>query len=237
MIKHTRIVVCVMLCALLSGVAAFSTTHNVDLVGMSFIPDDITIVVNDTVMWEHVSGFPHTVTSGTGPTDPGVGIFFDASLPAPGSTFSYTFTAPGDYPYFCRPHFGLGMTGIVHVLGTVGCDYTVLPSSGTLPFITSHAVSLVNNYEGQTRRVAASIAITTGNGSNFPNWRAGFTNIAASSSFNASFNVALPTLGSLVGTNTFSLAAVDVTPAPFNQPPYPPAGDTCTAFSSVVANP
>jgi hypothetical protein len=31
-----------------------------------------------------------------------------------------------------------------------------------------------------------------------------------------------------VGLNEFRLFAADVTPAPYNQPPYPPAGDTDT---------
>ncbi len=237
MVKHTRIVICLAVFALFGGGITFSATHNVDLVGTSFISDEISIVVNDKVLWTHVSGPAHTVTSGTGPTDPDAGILFDASLPAVGSTYTHTFTTPGDYFYFCRPHFGFGMTGIVHVLGTVGCDYNVLPISGTLPFATSHAVSLVNNYGDQARRVAARIDVTAGNGSFFANWRGGFTNIAAGSSFNSSFSVSLPALGSLVGSNIFAITAFDVTPAPFNQPPYPPAGNTCISAAVVVASP
>jgi plastocyanin len=237
MIKHTRLAACIVLTVLLGVTAAFSATHNVDLVGTTFVSSDITIVVNDTVMWTHVSGPAHTVTNGTGPTDPGVGLLFDASLPTTGATFTYTFTTPGEYPYFCRPHFGLGMTGIVRVLGTVACNYDITPASGTLPFVTNHAVSLTNNYGGQTRRVAAHVDVTTASGSTFPNWRAGFTNIAAGSTFNTSFAVSLPALGTLVGNNTFAIAAADVTPAPFNQPPYPPAGDTCTDFAVVMAHP
>jgi hypothetical protein len=49
----------------------------------------------------------------------------------------------------------------------------------------------------------------------------------------AAWNQNLPALSSLVGDNTFELVAEDVTPSPYNQPPYPPAGDTdtdiCTA--------
>ena len=44
----------------------------------------------------------------------------------------------------------------------------------------------------------------------------------------------MPALGSLVGDNIFTLRAEDVTPAPFNQPPYPAAGDTATAGCVVI---
>ncbi len=44
----------------------------------------------------------------------------------------------------------------------------------------------------------------------------------------------LPALGSLVGGNVFSLTAVDVTPAPYNQLPYLPAGDSATSVCVVT---
>ncbi len=44
----------------------------------------------------------------------------------------------------------------------------------------------------------------------------------------------IPALGSVIGVNLFELVGEDVTPAPFNQPPYPPAGDTATASCMVT---
>jgi hypothetical protein len=32
------------------------------------------------------------------------------------------------------------------------------------------------------------------------------------------------------------LSAMDVTPSPYNQPPYPPSGDTCTQTNVVNAH-
>jgi hypothetical protein len=47
----------------------------------------------------------------------------------------------------------------------------------------------------------------------------------------------MPAIGSVIGANTFTLMAEDVTPAPYNQPPYPPAGSTCSRTHFVVATP
>jgi hypothetical protein len=44
--------------------------------------------------------------------------------------------------------------------------------------------------------------------------------------FISSWNQNIPNFGILVGDNLFTLVAEDVTPAPYNQPPYLPAGDT-----------
>ena len=39
-----------------------------------------------------------------------------------------------------------------------------------------------------------------------------------------------------IGTNTFTMVTEDVTPAPYNQPPLPASGTTCTVANDVVAN-
>src|SRR5262245_33190277 len=72
-----------------------------------FVPAEITIQVGDTVLWVWVAG-NHSTTSYDGLWDSGV-------LPA-GSQFSYTFTSPGDFAYFCIPHEAQGMVGVVHVV-------------------------------------------------------------------------------------------------------------------------
>lgn len=98
------------------GVVRVTTgiTHTVNQVNLTFQPDEITINVGDTVEWVW-SGLIHTVTNGTGLTDPELGTMFDAPLDAGNPSFSFTFFEPGDVPYLCRPHFTLGMTGIVHI--------------------------------------------------------------------------------------------------------------------------
>ena len=98
--------------------SAFAATHTVNQVGITFDSNDITIVAGDEVEWLW-SGGAHTVTSGTGLADPDIGMIFDAPLDTTNDSFSRVFTAAGDYPYFCRPHVGLGMTGIIRVTPSV----------------------------------------------------------------------------------------------------------------------
>lgn len=104
------------LLVLAAAAVAAAATHTVDIVGLTFSPAEITINAGDTVEWvKDFNTVAHTVTDGAGPTDAGAGSLFDATLDSPSQTFDHTFTNVGDVPYFCRFHFGLGMTGIVHV--------------------------------------------------------------------------------------------------------------------------
>ncbi len=119
---------------------------------------------------------------------------------------------------------------------TISAELTCLPSSGTLPFGTTMTVTLNNLYTGQSRRISGHLDASLAGGQSYTNWRAGFTNVAAGGSFVTSWNQNLPALGTLVGSNIFSLVAADVTPAPYNQPPYPPAGDTDSANCTVTGN-
>ncbi len=122
---------------------------------------------------------------------------------------------------------------------TMDCDYTVTPASGTLPFQTVHRITLFNNLSGGqvfTRRIAARIGVTIGNGTTYNPWRAGFTNVAPASIYYTQFTVNFPGLPSVLGNNTFVLSTMDVTPTPYNQPPYPPSGDTCVKTNVVNAH-
>ncbi|MGE4650665.1 MAG: plastocyanin/azurin family copper-binding protein [Myxococcota bacterium] len=105
--------------ALLLTGAAQAATHNVAVgPGFLFVPADITVNQGDTVVWTWEGG-SHTVTSGTGPADPNVGVEFSsgAATTVVGTTFSHTFNSVGDFDYFCIPHFAFAMTGVVHVPG------------------------------------------------------------------------------------------------------------------------
>jgi len=109
---------------------------------------------------------------------------------------------------------------------TVSAGLTCTPDSGTLPFTTQMTASLTNIYTGQARQFAATIDVYLGGGGFVSGWRTGYTNVAAGDSFTSSWSQTLPALDSLIGPNRFTIVAEDVTPAPFNQPPYPPAGGT-----------
>lgn len=138
-------------------------------------------------------------------------------------------TTSGDFPAtpgaFDTGHNGLtDLTALVFDLPQVRADISASPDIGTLPFTAQFTVSLTN-FREQTRRVSGRIDIETAGGGFFPTWRAGFTNIQGQGVFTATWPQNLPGLGSLQGINTFTLSAEDVTPAPWNQPPYAPSGD------------
>jgi glucose/arabinose dehydrogenase len=118
---------------------------------------------------------------------------------------------------------------------TVAATLDCQPASGTVPFSTVMSVSLDNLYPGQARRIAGRIDAALGGGASYSNWRSGFTNVAAGGSYLASWNQQFPALAPLLGTNSFQLLAEDVTPAPYNQPPYPPAGDSASDGCQVLA--
>ncbi len=111
---------------------------------------------------------------------------------------------------------------------TVAAELTCTPSAGTVPFSTQMAVTLTNLYTGQTRRMAGRVNVTIASGNSYTSWRAGYTNLSPGESYVTNWYQTIPALGSVVGDNLFSLVAEDVTPAPYNQPPYPAAGDTAT---------
>lgn len=86
-----------------------------------FSPADVTVRLDDTVIWINNSppGVMHTVTYGMGSDDPMAGFYFDSGLMGGRETFSYTFSEPGTFPYFCIPHEFFDMTGVVRVRGTI----------------------------------------------------------------------------------------------------------------------
>jgi len=117
---------------------------------------------------------------------------------------------------------------------TLLCSFACTPDTGVLPFSTQMSAQLINIYDGQIRRLAAHIDVYLANGASVTHWRSGHTNVAPLTTFTTSWQQYLPAMVRLVGTNIFHLVAEDVTPAPYNQPPHPPAGDTDTAACVVV---
>jgi plastocyanin len=102
--------------------------HPVTTVGTSFVPNDITIAVGDSVSWL-IAGATHNVTFLTS-SKPVEG---DIPNTAPGTTVSRTFTGPGVYLYECTIHSG--MTGQVVVQSGQAQVFTsvaLTPSSASL---------------------------------------------------------------------------------------------------------
>jgi plastocyanin len=75
-----------------------------------FEPNEITISAGDTVHFINEALPPHNIIV-EGRAD----LSREALLFAPGESQDVVFADAGDYNFFCGPHQGAGMTGVVHV--------------------------------------------------------------------------------------------------------------------------
>jgi len=131
--------------------------------------------------------------------------------------------------------YTINVVDVVPPTDTVSATYACVPDTGSLPFTTTMFVTLDNLYTGFTRTISGRININLASTAYIGGWRVGFTNVAAGGSYNSSWNTNLPAYGALVGVNTFTLVAMDTTATPYNQPPYPPAGDTASDACLITA--
>ena len=95
-------------------VTATAETHYVGANGLDFIPEVIYVNAGDTVHWDYLGGFPHTVTTGTDCFWDG---YFHESLAKfnPVVEWIIPMDAPEEIPYFCLPHCSQGMTAMIYV--------------------------------------------------------------------------------------------------------------------------
>jgi plastocyanin len=79
-----------------------------------FKPENITVVagVNNTVMWTNNDTVSHTVAPKSQPAGGGMPTAGSGNIPV-GGTYSFTFTTPGTYDYYCTYH--VWMVGSVMV--------------------------------------------------------------------------------------------------------------------------
>ena len=72
----------------------------------SYDPATLTVKKGDKITVTNKDALPHTVTSGTGPTDPNSAAQFDTSILEAGATADIETTNmnPGEYPYHCAVH-------------------------------------------------------------------------------------------------------------------------------------
>ena len=90
--------------------SGWSITHQADMVNLSFVPDTLTITQGDSVLWINQSSIFHTTTSGENGIPNGI---WDSGLMAPGDSFVFHFVNTDNYPYYCTPHWQLGMIGLI----------------------------------------------------------------------------------------------------------------------------
>ena len=99
-----RLAVAAAISMLLGAAHAYAEDTSVTIDNFTFAPAELTVKVGTTVTWTNHDDIPHTVVS--------AGKFRSKTLDTDNS-FSFTFTAAGDYKYFCslHPH----MTGMIKV--------------------------------------------------------------------------------------------------------------------------
>jgi len=89
-----------------------------------FSPAVVWVEAGATVTWD-IAKEAHSATAYNSNYDkpmrmPKEAKPFDSGTLSEGKTFEHTFETPGVYNYFCRPHEGLGMVGLVIVKGPQG---------------------------------------------------------------------------------------------------------------------
>ena len=70
--------------------------HTVLIEGMRYQPEGLTVAAGDTVVWINRDLVPHTATSATGR--------FDSNEIAPGTSWTHTVRATGEFNYICTYH-------------------------------------------------------------------------------------------------------------------------------------
>jgi plastocyanin len=94
----------------------------INLSSLMFNPSTTTVPVGTTITWRNDEPITHTVTSGRYEgVDKTTGLrssqdpdgTFEAKLEGKGKTFSFTFTEPGSYTYYCDIHQGMNATIVV----------------------------------------------------------------------------------------------------------------------------
>jgi hypothetical protein len=82
------------------------------MINFAFTPDTLNINQGDSVLWINTTAIGHTTTSGVnGVPD---GYWDSGSMPA-NDSFAFQFDSVGSFPYYCTPHWALGMVGLIIV--------------------------------------------------------------------------------------------------------------------------
>ena len=89
-----------------------ASLHQVNMQNTRFQPAQLSIAVGDTVKWTNQDNMIHTATSGANGVADGT---WNSGNLSNGGTFVRVFNTKGTFPYFCIPHFALGMTGSITV--------------------------------------------------------------------------------------------------------------------------
>ena len=147
----TAIVAAALLCVTFAQRSSAATANvTVGFNGNHFSPTNVTISVNDSVVWTWAATF-HSSTSGTNGVhgdDNGVpcGLWDSTVISSLPHSFTNTFTSAGVFSYYCSIHYSVGMTG------------QVLVASATLP----PSLAITNPLNGAVFAAPANVTIQAG---------------------------------------------------------------------------
>lgn len=115
------------------GEAAAAEDNRVTMTQVKFRPEELTVPVGTTVVFDNTSSHSHTVTASGLPDEADNSEYFasggfddyEAAKAAwdarsggklePGESYENTFTTPGRYDYVCIPHLRADMVGAIVV--------------------------------------------------------------------------------------------------------------------------
>jgi plastocyanin len=99
---------------LLPTIAARAADLEVKIDNFTFAPQRVTVKAGTTVTWINEDDIPHTVASST--------KLFKSKALDTDDKFSFTFSTPGTYEYFCSLH--------PHMTGTIAVEAVAGSSAG-----------------------------------------------------------------------------------------------------------
>ena len=85
----------------------FSAEHLVEMKGMKFVPENITVKKGDTVVFKNTTNTLHNVET----KDKKI----KSKMLKKDEEYKHKFDEVGKIEYFCKPHKNMGMTGTVEV--------------------------------------------------------------------------------------------------------------------------
>jgi plastocyanin len=85
-------------CVAVLPLAPAATTHTVNIEGMKFVPETITVKKGDHIVWKNKDVVPHTATAAGS---------FDSKSIAPGASWKQLARKAGQYDVVCRFHPGM----------------------------------------------------------------------------------------------------------------------------------
>lgn len=100
--------VLILLAALLPGTPVRAAGRSVTIEQYAYGPSSLMVTVGDTVTWTNRDTAAHDVVTTSGPAS------FRSKLLAKGQSYSYTFTVPGTYQYYCSVHPTMRASVMVH---------------------------------------------------------------------------------------------------------------------------